>query len=217
MDASVSAAIVAVGLDDEPARQRWFELICATFDGLMAAGEPDWGPFAAALADGAMSMGIDVHLVEQFVDDMSRNDPSPIRTVSALRELADQLPGLYRELTAGATGDDDAKAAWPAFLSEHAVYWNGDDDTWPRFAAWFCYEAGQRGLGTPAAEFIADAESQPDKAAVFAAHGVPLSTATVATGDGQAAADVSTFPQLEQGQSGEWVDYLDAMLTNHGF
>jgi hypothetical protein len=34
---------------------------------------------------------------------------------------------------------------------------------------------------------------------------------------GQAQHDVSSFPEVKEGDSGEWVEYLDAMLSSHGF
>jgi hypothetical protein len=39
----------------------------------------------------------------------------------------------------------------------------------------------------------------------------------VSTEEAEPTPDVSTFPQIQEGDTGEWVEYLDAMLTSKGF
>jgi hypothetical protein len=42
-------------------------------------------------------------------------------------------------------------------------------------------------------------------------------TATVQAAAEQETADVSAYPELREGDSGEWVEYLDSMLRSKGF
>ena len=116
--------------------------------------------------------------------------------------------------------------AWTAFLNENGPRWNGDDSVWEQFRDWFAYVAGQQGLADPAEGFLTYVEGQQDKVAAFAAYGVTItpSTDTGSVGGGAGAdaepsqaPDVSTFPETKPGDSGEWVDYLDTMLTSNGF
>lgn len=98
------------------------------------------------------------------------------------------------------------ESAWNAFLAEYGPYWNGDDATWPEFRTWFQYEAEQRGLADPAQAFLTHAES--DRRGVFTQYGVARTPAPV---------DVATHPPITRGDTGEWVEYLDDMLTRNGF
>ncbi|GLZ41608.1 hypothetical protein [Actinokineospora sp. NBRC 105648] len=217
MEAALSSAITAVHHDDAAAAERWFELVRATHDQLAAAGRPEWSEFSTALAENAGSAGVDGQTVEQFVEHMAANDVDPAGTVEQMARLGTDLPAYHAELTAAAVepAAADDSAAWAAFLPEHGPRWDGQDASWEQFAAWFRYEADQHGAGTSAAGFIAYAEGQPDKVAVFAQYGVPI--AAQPAQDAAAAVDVSSFPEVRPGDSGEWVDYLDTLLTSHGF
>jgi peptidoglycan hydrolase-like protein with peptidoglycan-binding domain len=120
------------------------------------------------------------------------------------------------------------QAAWTAFLNENGPRWNGDNTVWGQFRDWFAYVAGQQGLADPAEAFLTYVEGQPEKIAAFAAYGITIAPATDtgnagddagagAAADPSQAPDVSTFPETRPGDSGEWVAYLDAMLTSNGF
>jgi hypothetical protein len=230
MDTAVYRAITSVRLDDDLTQQRWFEVLCQTYDQLTQSDQLDWDHFRPALVDGASSAGVSTQIVEQFVDFVASEDPAPIETIRQMRDQSTDLPALYRQLASeAATGDgttagDGAAAsggydepAWNAFLAENGARWNGEEASWEQFRTWFLYEADQRGLAEPAGGFIAYVESQSDKAAVFAQYGVQLTTATAQADNQQATADVSSFPELKHGDSGEWVEYLDTMLTSNGF
>jgi hypothetical protein len=132
-------------------------------------------------------------------------------TVGRMVEVADELPVFYRQLVEGESGNDAGydESAWHAFLTENGVRWDGTDASWDQFTAWFLYEAEQQGLRAPAAGFVGYVAGQSDKVAAFAEYGV-----TVAASENQAAQD---FPEVKRGDSGEWVEYLDTMLTRHGF
>lgn len=76
-------------------------------------------------------------------------------------------------------------------------------------------------LTAPADGFISYVESQPDKIVAFAQYGVHLgaapNTAAARTGAGTTpATDVSTFPTIQEGDSGEWMEYLDTMSGRPG-
>jgi hypothetical protein len=228
MDEPVNAAITAVHLNDDLTAQRWFEHVCAVYQ--RESAQADWSRFASALAEGAMAAGVDSHLVEQFVEFMNRHDPTPIETVGRMAELATELPALHRQLatakTAANAGSDQQRydeSTWYSFLAENAVRWDGTEPSWEHFKTWFVYEAHQRGVAAPATSFTAYVEGQPNKVAAFAEYGVTIAGAAATTGGAaptaQAAGqhDVAAFPALTSGDSGEWVEYLDAMLTSHGF
>lgn len=138
-----------------------------------------------------------------------------------------------RQESASSGYDPDA---WSTFLAENGPRWNGDDAAWDQFRTWFVYQADQQGLADPANGFLTYVEGQPDKIAAFAAYGVTIAapahagdtatsdtatsdtaTSDTATSDASQAPDTSTFPETRPGDSGEWVAYLDAMLTSNGF
>lgn len=230
MDAAVSAAISAVYIEDRTTLERWFELVCATYaQQYSGSNQPDWSQFCSALTEGAVSAGIDSHIVERFVDHMNANDINPIETIGLLTEVATELPAVYHELAANTaraptdelvhdgenpTGEYD-ESAWNTFLREHGTRWDGTDTSWDQFKTWFLYMAEQHGLTTPAMGFVTYAEGQSDKVAVFAEYGVTINRA--AGTDGQQVLDLQSFPEVKPGDSGEWVEYLDAMLTSHGY
>jgi hypothetical protein len=210
MDAAVAAAITAVPFAEAGQARQWFDVVCRTRD--QCGASADWDRFAAELAERAEAEGIGREIVEQFTEYLSNNDPAPVETIGRMRGLGDDLPRLYHEL---ADGYDEA--AWQAFLAENGPRWDGDERTWDQFRQWFHYEAGQHGLAVPAGQFIGHVEGQPDKVAVFAQYGVVISAAGAAVADRSPAPDVSSYPELKDGDEGEWVEYLDAMLTSQGF
>lgn len=211
MDTAVQNAIVAIRLP-EAVVQPWFELICDTY-GRLTGEERDWDDFVRLLTERAMAASVDNGLVDQFVRRMADIDSAPIDTVGHLVEYGSQLPLLHQELTADTThGGGYDESAWQGFLAEHGVRWNGEDTAWPEFRTWFLYEAGQRNLTEPATGFITYVEGVSDKAAAFAQYGVHIATRAH-----DPAPDVSAFPETKPGDSGEWVTYLDAMLTSNGF
>jgi hypothetical protein len=287
MDSAVIEAITAVQLDDEGDRQRWFELMCGTYDELVATGALDWGRFTSSLTAGAMSAGLTGELVERFAEFMTAHDPSPLETVGHMHELRHVLSILYGQyvavnVAAGAydekawhgflaeygahwngdeaswsefrtwflyhaaereladpgqafveyvesqsdkrvvfaeygvdatpTGYDDT--VWNAFLAEHGACWNGEDAAWEAFRTWFLYHAEQQKLGDPASGFITYAENQHDKRAVFAQYGI--SVPGVSAEPPSTAVNLSTYPEVRQGDSGEWVHYLNELLTLNG-
>lgn len=126
----------------------------------------DWSQLSAALTEGAVPAGIDSHIVEQFIEHLTTNDPSPAETIAHMVALAADLPAHYRQATA-----TPGESAWQ----------HGGHDT--------------------AGGFVGHVEGQADNAAA----------------DSPEPYDVSNFPEVKPGDSGEWVGYLDTMLTSHGF
>lgn len=236
MDAALQNALSAVSLPDDAAAQRWFQVVCAAFQSL---DQRDWDDFTSELGRQAGDTGVDSQIVDQFTQAMSSNDPSPLDTIGQMSAYGDQLLGLYRQVMnpggqQGAQGSAASSAdtdAWNAFLAENGPYWNGDEAAWDQFRTWFVYQAGQQGLTDPASGFIAYVEGQSDKVAAFAAYGVTIARPTAGTADQSTTSaaddasasqpahtpDASTFPETKPGDSGDWVAYLDAMLTSNGF
>jgi hypothetical protein len=189
MEPTVSTAITAVDIDSEAVRKQWFELICQTYDRLDRSGQLEWRQFTVSLTEQAEVDGIDRRIVEQFIRHLDLDDFTAVQTIEQMRELSDDLPIIYGQLVADtaagdphpaepvASGEDYDEERWNAFLAEHGPRWDGGDSSWDQFQIWFAYQADQAGLGTPAAGFLAHAENQPDKHAVFAEYGLPIDTA----------------------------------------
>ena len=150
-------------------------------------------------------------------------------TWSALQQRISALTSIGTDTSGdSASGPDTTSTgydedAWQAFLTANGPRWNGEDTAWQQFRDWFAYEAGQQGLADPANGFLAFVEGRQDRIAAFAAYGVTIESPANAgkgAGDQQSqdsAMDVSTYPEMKLGDSGDWVDYLDAMLTSNGF
>lgn len=109
-----------------------------------------------------------------------------------------------------------------------------EEPTWDHFVAALPEYSAAAGLGRDVADQFIDfmnnnvaapmdavlelvpyGDSLPDLHAQLVAE-------TVAPADGdyeeaEPTPDVSTFPQIQEGDTGEWVEYLDAMLTSKGF
>ncbi len=194
--------ITAVQFADESTRRQWFEVLCRCHEQLTT--EDDWHRFVAVLTDEATREGLGSDLVERFAEYMAANDPSPLETVGRIRQYS------YEQLTEPAAEEGYDESAWHAFLAEHGPRWNGEDAVWDEFRAWFAYEAGQCGLGEPGEGFLAYVEGQSDKRAAFARYGITIT-------DEAQPVDVGSHPELAHGDEGEWVDYLDEMLTRNGF
>jgi hypothetical protein len=92
---------------------------------------------------------------------------------------AEELVSTYRGLSAQSAGAEQAADAydpksWDTFIAENGPHWDGTTETWEPFKEWFSYQADQAGLTTPAASFIAYADGQADKIAVFSEYGVTI-------------------------------------------
>lgn len=216
VDTQVSAALTSVDLSDPILRRTWFELLCEVHRELSANGEPSWDDLSREIEQRADTNGIPADVPQAFVQYLNDNCSSPESVIAEMVGEGDQLPALYEQAagTPGQAGEEGYdQAAWGSFLATNGPRWNGDESAWAPFVEWFQYEAEQNGLGQPAKDFLGYAASQPDKQAVFTQYGV-----TVGGGTAQAQqTDVSTYPELTEGASGEWVDYLDTMLRSKGF
>jgi hypothetical protein len=99
-----------------------------------------------------------------------------------IRQVADPDPAVEADPGARTDGGYD-EAAWHEFLATELVRWDTAAESWPQFAQWLVYEAGQRGVGAPTAELVGYAGNLPndDRIAALAPYGltVPASTATV--------------------------------------
>lgn len=241
MDEKVTAAVGAVGVADSEL-QEWFTAICSTYTRAAEEGKAtDWSALSPALESGLLSAGMNRDAVAQLIQHLS-SDGSAVDTVRAMAdEGPNELVSEYRNLVAqgtgeggdgesgadgstnGTTGDGYDEAAWQQFLQENGKLWNGQPEAWDQFRTWFLYQAGQEGLSAPATSFITYVDSQSDKVAVFGQYGVRLptqqstSTTTTATDESSAMTDTSDYPELTEGATGEWVDYLDQMLKSKGF
>lgn len=227
IDAALAAAISAAPPDDP---HGWFAAVRETYDQFSASGEEvSLAGFAHALAARVGEYGFAPETATQFADYLEAYDPAPLNTIARMCALGDALPAAYQQLAqggdvAGATAEpaqDGTDAAWNAFLAEHGPRWDGEESSWEAFKQWFLYQADQGGVAIPANSFVIYVENQADKAAVFAQYGVTIaSSPAAATTDATEAApvvDTSAFPPVQEGDSGEWVKYLDEMLKSSGY
>lgn len=186
----------------------WYGALCATYE----TGAEEWDGFVEELLPHASAAGLDA---EDFVAYLNDQPSDPLDTVRKLCENGpDWITAQHVELftPAETAGDDYDEKVWFAFLAEKGLAWNGDEANWAAFVEWFGYEATQAGLGTPAHEFVEYVTGKPDRIAAFAEFGL-----TVGAPAEEQTADAGSFPALSEGDSGEWVAYLDQMLTAHGF
>jgi hypothetical protein len=72
-------------------------------------------------------------------------------------------------------------------------------------------------MTVPATGFVTYAETRQDKVAVFTEYQVPINRAAAENAEKETPMNVAVFPGVKRGDSGEWVQYLDTMLTHHGF
>jgi hypothetical protein len=196
----------------------WYGALCATYE----TGAEEWEGFAEELRRRASAVSLDA---DDFIGYLNDQPSDPLDTVRKLCENGpDWITAQHTELFAEAeaeeadTGDDYDEKVWFAFLAENGAAWNGDEANWTAFVEWFQYEAGQAGLGTPAHEFVDYVTGKPDRAAAFAEFGITVAAEQMAEQTAEERSqDTSAFPALSEGDSGEWVAYLDQMLTAHGF
>jgi hypothetical protein len=180
------------------------------YDAVAAGTEGDWAAFTAGLTERAETAGVSPETVAAFVDELETNNSNPMNAIATMCAVDDRRVDGVPEVDAH---------AWNGFLAECGPRWDGQESSWAQFREWFLYEAAQRGVADPAGEFIRYAESHGDKVAVFAQYGIAVARG----GDGAEApveapvAEPAGFPVVQLGDSGEWVQYLDDMLTSKGF
>lgn len=187
----------------------WYGALCATYETSAAK----WDEFAAELRECAGREGFRSEVADGFVDYLGQR-PDPMDTVRKLCEngpdwITAQHLELFAEAETEPVGEDYDEKVWFAFLAENGTAWNGDEANWTAFTEWFVHEAAQAGLGTPAHEFVTYVMGKPDRIAAFAEFGLTVGA--------PAEEQAGSFPALSEGDSGEWVAYLDQMLTAHGF
>lgn len=228
MDEKVTAAVGAVGLADSEL-QGWFTAICSTYKRAAEEGKAaDWSSLSPVLESDLVSAGMNRDAVAQLIQHLG-SDSSAVDTVRGMADAGpNELVAEYRKLVARGTEQSDGgaydEATWQKFLAENGKLWNGQPEAWDQFRTWFLYQAGQEGLSVPATSFIDYADGQSDKVAAFGQYGVRLptqaastTTTTTTTDESSTTADTSTYPELTEGATGEWVDYLDQMLKSKGF
>jgi len=209
LSSTAFSAMTAVALAPDE-RQVWFQVLCDLDADLT------WDQAEPALTTSAAAAGVGTDTVEEFLRVVA-NDSDPMSVLAELRAAGpDLLEDTYLAATAGpdttdpAAGGEVDEAAWTEFLHSHGARWNREEDAWPQFRDWFLYEADQRGLGDPARAFVEYAESG-DKTQTFADYQVPYPD--VATAE----PDVSAYPEVTEGDQGEWVAYADALLSQAGY
>jgi hypothetical protein len=217
LSSAAFSAATAVALSPDE-RQTWFEVL----GGLDL--EPNWDLAAPALTAAAAEAGVAAGTVEEFLAVLA-DGPDPMATLAELRAAGpDLIEEAYLAATAepeeaAAGGGEFDDAAWTEFLHTNGAGWSREEDTWPPFRVWFLYEADQGGFGEPARAFIEYAESR-DKAQTFDDYQVPHAD-TAGTEPSEpaepAAPDVSAYPEVKEGDQGEWVAYADTLLTQAGY
>jgi len=197
MDYALAEVVTAVHHGSSTNAQRWFTLVCDEYRDLDSSGAgDDWDQFVQRLTSRAGNESFSGDDVDAFTDRANSHGGADL--VRRLAELGpDQLTAEYQQLldeesAAPEEGQSEEydEDAWSSYLAENATMWNGTEDTWTQFRDWFLHYANERGLGVPAGAFLDYADSQGDKAAVFAQYGITLPTSAPAaiTADADAVA-----------------------------
>lgn len=212
-DLSVAAvsAVVAASIATTGERRIWFALLQQTYENTDVAS--GWDTFAGELATAAPDAGVAESVVDEFLQAMA-DESNPLEAVAELYAAeVDELESTYvANLDPDGERVDDSydEAAWAAALNELGARWDRTEESWDQFRVWFLYEATQRELKTPATSFVDYAESR-DKAATFDEYGVPNpSAATTSEQENQ-------FPEIQVGDSGDWVAYAERLLAEAGY
>lgn len=209
-----TAAVTAVDLADPADQYVWFTTLVTTIQAAPAAGLDD---FATAFTDAAASAGVRSDAVAELLLVLEQDS----NATDTLAELAatgvDTLMSIYSGLLEAGEPAVHDEAAWTAALHELGARWDRTEGNWVQFRDWFLYECAARGMAKPASEFVAYAESR-DKAATFAEYQVPLPVGAEAQEQKEEqAAEVSEYPELGVGDSGDWVAYAERMLAQAGY
>lgn len=226
MDSVVSGAITALGLNDPADVRQWLEVLHEVGNEQVSESESDWTTFLDALRGRAAASGIPSETVESFAEYVNTCGASLMEVIGELAGLDDEPLGVAEQSVApssvpGTDPFDYDVSAWTAFLAENGPRWNGDESAWDMFVAWFSYQANEHGLAVPANQFLGYAQNEHDKVAFFAQYEITIGVPAQDDPNEQAAIseelDVSSFPDVAEGDSGDWVRYLDTMLAREGF
>jgi hypothetical protein len=152
--------------------------------------EADWAVAAPALRQAAIDAGFTESVVTDLLAAMEPEAEEPV---------------------------EESEADWQAFLAANGPMWNGEESSWTQFSEWFAYQATESGVGQLAAAFLAYVRPLPDKVATFAEYGVVIARPGQAVETEPEPVSVSAYPTVKEGDSGEWVEYLDTMLRTNGY
>jgi hypothetical protein len=222
------SAVLSAQLADITQAERWFALVCRTYEGSVSAGEEGWDGFRERLIGAAAGEGFPAE-AEKLTEYMAATS-APLSVIASMNEQGEhRLAEMYLAEMAVARGDEgtvleqgqvaDDPAAWNAYLAANGPVWDGAEGAWQQFRDWFLYYAAEAGVKQSAQGFVDYVEAQQDKVAAFAQYGIVAAAQPSAddSAESAGAVDSSSFPELSEGDSGEWVDYLDSMLRSRGF
>lgn len=215
-------AVLSAQLADTSQAERWFALVCKAYEE-SAAAEESWKEFRGRLTGAAAGEGFSAE-AENFAEYMEAATSAPLDIVATMNDQgAGRLADMYAAKIATDTAAQEVVPAedqdgWNAYLAANGPTWDGTEDAWQQFRAWFLYQAAQARVGRSAEAFIGYVEAQRDKIAAFTEYGVTIGAQPSADSPESAGtADPASFPELSEGDSGQWVDYLDSMLRSRGF
>lgn len=225
--------VTAVPIDAASERQAWFQALCDTYE---ANPETTWDEFVENLTPAAEAAGVSPTVVTEFVQVMA-DSPAPLDAVAEMHQTGvDDLETAYAGAAVDTDAGTDAEAeadprAWLAALHELGAHWDRDETNWPVFREWFRFETERRGLGAEGQAFVEYAEAG-DKVAVFEQYQVPNPAQVAepeivaepepadelgAAPEPEPAPAVDEFPEVREGDSGDWVAYADELLTRAGY
>lgn len=121
--------------------------------------------------------------------------PDEEREVVLVSDELDALAYEVIEVHSASVADDAGQAAagsspnavdesWNRFLDENLSAWNGTEESWQQFTAWFLYQAGEAGVGAPARELVAYLDVLPvsERVGAIAEYGVAVPASQAGTG-----------------------------------
>jgi hypothetical protein len=216
--------VLSAQLSDITQADRWFALVCETYEALASEDDQSWDEFCGRLTGAAASEGFPTE-AEKFTEYLASVTSAPLDVVAAVSDQGQRgLAEMYREAIAAAQEDgagqpEEDPAAWNAYLAANGPAWDGTEGSWQPYRDWFLYYAVEAGVQGAAENFLEYVDGQQDKIATFAQYGITVGTqsSTDDSAESTETIDSSSFPELSEGDSGEWVDYLDSMLRSRGF
>lgn len=183
MDEISRGAVTAVWHDSREVADRWFTLISNDYQALQEDGsELDWDHFKERLVNDAAAEAFASETVAGFVAYVEAYSSAPMSTVgeladpnehdAVLAEYDRALAEAYAQAEAAPAEDEPLdEAAWAEYLERWQGQWDGREETWPAFRAWFEQSAPPE-FATAVAGLLEYVDAQDDIRGTMAAYGV---------------------------------------------
>jgi hypothetical protein len=143
--------VLSAQLSDITQADRWFALVCETYEALASEDDQSWDEFCGRLTGAAASEGFPTE-AEKFTEYLASVTSAPLDVVAAVSDQGQRgLAEMYREAIAAAQEDgagqpEEDPAAWNAYLAANGPAWDGTEGSWQPYRDWFLYYAVEAGV-----------------------------------------------------------------------